>query len=135
MNHWLVKTDPETYSWDDFKEEGKTSWDGVRNYAARIHLRNMKKGDRVLIYHSGGDSDIRGLATITKEHYQDPTTKEDAWISVELKADKKLSRFVTLKEIKANKKLKDMLLIKISRLSVMPVKEEEFEEILKMATG
>ena len=133
MNYWLVKSDPDTYSWKDFKKEGSTSWDGIRNYAARLHLKAMKKGDMVLVYHSGGESEIKGLATVTKEFYQDPTTKEDAWVSVGLKAGKELPRVVSLSEIKQNAKLKNMLLLKISRLSVMPVTEEEYESILEMS--
>ncbi len=131
-NYFLAKTDPETYSWDDFEKDKITSWDGIRNYAARNHMKAMKKGDIVLIYHSGGESSIKGLATVTKEAYQDPTTDETAWISVELKAGKKLKNEITLKQVKANSKLKNMLLIKISRLSVMPVNESEFNEIISM---
>ncbi len=134
MKHWLIKTDPDTYSWDDFKKEGETSWDGIRNYAARLHLMAMKKGDKVLVYHSGGESEIKGLATITKEFYEDPTTKEDAWVSVGVKAGKSLKNPVSLAEIKKTKKLQNMLLIKISRLSVMPVTEEEYATILEMSS-
>jgi predicted RNA-binding protein with PUA-like domain len=134
MRYWLVKTDPDTYSWEHFAAEKETSWDGIRNYAARNHMRDMKKGDKVLVYHSGGESEIRGLATVTRESYQDPTTDETAWLSVGLKAGKKLKKAVTLAAIKLNKKLRNMMLIKISRLSVMPVTEEEYEEILKMSS-
>ena len=133
MNHWLVKTDPETYSWEDLKKEGNTSWDGIRNYAARNHLKAMKKGDKVLVYHSGGECEIRGLATITKEFYQDPTTEENAWVSVGLKAINAFKNNVSLQEIKKNSKLKNMLLIKISRLSVMPVEEDEYNTIVSMS--
>ena len=132
MNHWLVKTDPDTYKWDDLKKDGTTSWDGIRNYAARLHLRAMKKGDKVLVYHSGGESEIKGLATISKECYQDPTTKED-WVSVGLKAGKTLSRGITLKEIKSAAGLKNMVLLKISRLSVSPVTEDEYNLIIKLS--
>ena len=135
MNHWLVKTDSETYSWEDFKKEGSTSWDGIRNYAARNHLKAMKKGDKVLVYHSGGICVIIGIATVTKEFYQDPTTEENAWVSVGLKANNALKNTVSLQQIKKNSKLKNMLLIKISRLSVMPVLEEEFNTILEMSQG
>ncbi len=133
MLYWLIKTDPDTYSWDDLKKDGETSWDGIRNYAARLHLRGMKKGDKILVYHSGGESEIRGLAVVSREFYQDPTTKDDAWISVGVKAGKELKKPVSLSEIKKNKKLKDMLLIKISRLSVMPVTEDEYNTILEMS--
>jgi len=133
MNYWLVKSDPDTYSWMDLVKDKETSWDGIRNYAARLHLRAMKKGDIVLVYHSGGESTIVGTATVTKEFYQDPTTKDDAWVSVGLKAGKSLKKPISLSEIKSNKKLKDIKLIKISRLSVMPLTEGEYEEILKMS--
>lgn len=132
-NYFLTKTDPETYSWNDFEKDKITSWDGIRNYAARNHMKSMKKGDIILMYHSGGESSIKGLAIVTKEAYQDPTTDEIAWISVELKAGKKLKNEITLKQVKANSKLKNMLLIKISRLSVMPVSENEFNEIISMS--
>ncbi len=133
MNYWLIKTDPETYSWDDLKKESSTSWDGIRNYAARNHMKAMKNGDKVLVYHSGGESEIRGLATVTKEFYQDPTTEEIAWVSVGIKANNSLKKNISLQEIKKNNKLKNMLLIKISRLSVMPVSEDEFNTIVELS--
>jgi predicted RNA-binding protein with PUA-like domain len=133
MNYWLVKSDPDTYSWQDFLKDKETSWDGIRNYAARLHLRGMKKGDKVFVYHSGGESAVMGTATVTKEFYQDPTTSDEAWVSVGLKAGKPLKKQVTLYDIKSNKKLKEIKLIKISRLSVMPLTEGEYEEILKMS--
>lgn len=133
MNYWLVKSDPDTYAWSDLLKDGKTSWDGVRNYAARIHLRAMKKGDKVLVYHSGGESMVLGIASVSKEFYQDPTTKDEAWISVELKAEKSLKQPVTLQQIKSEKKLANIALIKISRLSVMPVTPDEYHKILEMA--
>jgi predicted RNA-binding protein with PUA-like domain len=133
MNYWLVKSDPDTYSWEDLLKEKETSWDGIRNYAARLHLRAMKKGDNVLVYHSGGESAVMGTAKVSKESYQDPTTKDDAWVSVGLKAGKALKKPITLSEIKTNKKLKDIKLIKISRLSVMPLTESEYDEILSMS--
>ncbi len=132
MKYWLVKSDPDTYSWDDLVKDKETSWDGIRNYAARNHMRDMKKGDTVIVYHSGGESALKGLATVTKEFYRDPTTEESAWVSVKLKAGKALKKAITLTEIKSNKKLKDMMLIKISRLSVMPVTEAEYTEIMNM---
>lgn len=133
MNHWLVKSDPETYSWHNLVNDGSTSWDGVRNYAARNHMKGMKKGDKVLVYHSGGESSVVGIATVQKEFYQDPTTNEDAWVSVFLKAEKPLKKPVTLSQIKVDKRLKNMLLVKIGRLSVMPVTAEEFDVILEMS--
>ena len=132
MNYWLVKSDPDTYSWHDLLKDGSTSWDGVRNYAARNHMKGMKKGDKVLVYHSGGESIVIGIATVQKEFFQDPTTDETAWVSVNLKADKALKKPVTLAQIKSDKLLKNMLLVKIGRLSVMPVKEEEFELIVEL---
>ncbi len=132
MNYWLVKSEPETYSWNDLVKDESTSWDGVRSYAARNHLKGMKKGDKVLYYHSGGESAIVGIATVAKEFFQDPTTEEDAWVSVMLKSGKPLKTPVTLSKIKADKRLKNMLLVKIGRLSVMPVTEDEFETILEM---
>ncbi len=130
--YWLVKSDPETYGWKEFQKEKKTSWDGIRNYAARIHLKAMKSGDAVLFYHSNKDAGVVGLAKVTKTFYPDPTAKEEGWISVELQCIKELIKPVSLASIKAEKSLKDMHLIKISRLSVTPVTEAEFSTILKM---
>ena len=132
MNYWLAKSEPETYSWSDLLKDGTTSWDGVRNYAARNHLKGMKKGDKVFFYHSGGESAIVGIATVTKEFYQDPTTDEIAWVSVQLKAEKPMKKPVTLAQVKADKRLKNMFLVKIGRLSVSPVTPAEFEAILEM---
>jgi predicted RNA-binding protein with PUA-like domain len=130
--YWLVKSDPETYGWTEFSKDKKTSWDGVRNYAARIHLKAMKKGDDVLFYHSNKDAGVVGTAKVTKEFYPDPTAKEEGWVSVELQCGKPLKKPVSLTAIKAEKKLKDMLLIKIGRLSVSPVTAEEFDTVVKM---
>ena len=124
--YWLVKSDPEEYSFENLLKDGKASWDGIRNYAARNHMKAMKKGDKVLVYHSGGISAVVGTATVTKAFYRDPTADDDTWVSVELKAGRALEKPVTLAEIKKDKRLKDMILLKISRLSVMPVTEEEF---------
>ncbi len=130
--YWLVKSDPETYGWPEFNKDKKTSWDGIRNYAARIHLKAMKRGDDVLFYHSNKDAGVVGIAKVTKEFYPDPTAKEEGWVSVELQCIKALKNPVPLSAIKADKKLKDMQLVKISRLSVSPVTATEFETILKM---
>lgn len=130
--YWLVKSDPDTYGWKEFADEKITSWDGIRNYAARIHLKAMKKGDEVLFYHSNKEAGVAGIAKVTKEFYPDPTAKEDGWVSVELQCGKALKKFVPLSAIKAEKKLQQMLLIKISRLSVMPVTKDEFDTVLKM---
>ena len=132
MAYWLVKSDPETYGWQEFSSDKKTSWDGIRNYAARLHLKAMKKGDDVLFYHSNKDAGVIGTAKVTKEFYPDPTSKEEGWVSVELQYVKPLKKLVTLAEIKAEKKLKDMALVKISRLSVSPVTATEYATILKM---
>ena len=132
MAYWLVKSDPQTYGWKEFSKDKKTSWDGIRNYAARIHLKAMKEGDEVLFYHSNKDAGVVGVAKVTKEFYPDPTSKDEGWVSVELQCIKPLKKNVLLSEIKSEKKLRDMLLIKISRLSVMPVTDGEFETILQM---
>lgn len=133
MAFWLVKTEPSSYSWDQFEKDGSTSWDGVRNYAARNHLRAMKKNDNVLYYHSMDATEIVGIAKVTKEAYQDPTSKEDTWISVELEPVKRLKKPVSLAAVKKHPGLKDMALVKISRLSVQPVTEKEWEIILEMS--
>ena len=133
MAYWLVKSEPSAYSWDQFTKEKQTVWSGVRNYAARLHLNTMKKGDEVLFYHSNEGLDIVGLAKVSKEAYQDPTTDEVRWVAVDLKVYKKLKKPVSLDEIKKNKRLAKMALIRISRLSVQPVSDEEFKIIMEMA--
>ena len=132
MAHWLVKSEPDAYSWQQLVKDKETSWDGVRNYAARLHLRNMKKGDEVFYYHSNEGTDIVGIAKVSKEFYQDPTTDDDRWVSVQLKPVKALKKSVTLTDIKANKKLQNMALVRIGRLSVQPVTDEEWDEVLEM---
>ena len=132
MNYWLVKSDPDEYGWEHLAKDKKTDWTGIRNYAARNHIRGMKKGDLVLFYHSGEVSSVVALAKVTREAFQDPTTKEDAWSAIELSAIKPFKEAVSLSTIKATPALKDMLLVKISRLSAMPVREEEFKKILEM---
>lgn len=132
MNYWLVKSEPSTYSWSDLVRERATSWDGVRNYTARNNLKQMQKGDLVLFYHSVKETAIFGLAKVTKEHYPDPTTEDDRWVSVQLEAVKALKKPVTLETIKAHANFDDMALVKYSRLSVQPVKDFEFEAVLKM---
>jgi len=133
MAHWLVKSEPDAYSWQQLVKDKETSWDGVRNFAARIHLKNMKKGDEVFYYHSNEGTDIVGIAKVSKEFYQDPTTDDDKWVSVMLKPVKALKKPVSLAEIKANKKLQNMALVRIGRLSVQPVTDEEWNIILEMA--
>ena len=133
MAYWLVKSEPFKYSWAQFEKDGQTFWDGVRNYAARNNLRSMKKGDQVFFYHSNEGLEIVGIAKVVKEAYQDPTTDEEAWVVVDLKPVKKLKKPVSLKEIKAEKSLQNMDLLRLGRLSVGAVKEEEWEVIMKMA--
>ena len=131
---WLLKQEPSSYSWSDFVQEGKTSWTGVRNYAARNNLRRMQKGDEVLFYHSGEEKAVVGIAKVARSAYQDPTAKEGDWATVDLAPVKPLRQPVTLREIKGNSRLKGILLVRQSRLSVMPLTESDFCEILKMST-
>ena len=133
MSYWLVKSEPSAYSWDQFVKDGKTFWNGVRNYAARNNLKAMKKGDEVLFYHSNEGLEIVGIARVIKEHYQDPTTKEEAWVVVDLKPVKKLKKPVPLADLKKDKRLADMDLIRLGRLSVQTVKESEWKVIMEMA--
>ncbi|MEO6054393.1 MAG: EVE domain-containing protein [Chthoniobacterales bacterium] len=133
MNYWLVKQEPEAYSWSDFVRDGKTAWTGVRNYQARIHLRTMKTGDRVFFYHSVTDKAVVGIAEVSREAYPDATATEGEWVCVDLKPVKALKSPVTLEQIKATTELKDIGLIRQSRLSVMPLGKKEFDVILGMA--
>jgi predicted RNA-binding protein with PUA-like domain len=133
MNYWLVKSEPFKYSWDTFVKDKKAVWDGVRNYAARNNMRAMKKGDLVYFYHSNEGLDIVGIAKVVKEAYQDPTTADTAWSVVEIAPFKKLKRSVTLAEIKADKKLEGIQLVRLSRLSVASIKPEEFDRILELS--
>lgn len=133
MNYFLVKSEPETYSWQQFSKDGKTMWEGVRNYAARIHLRAMKTGDLVLFYHSGEERSVMGISKVVKEAYQDPTTKED-WSVVDLAVHSALHKPVPLSAIKAEKKLKNIYLVRQGRLSVMPLEKNEFDLIVKMGS-
>lgn len=135
MNYWLVKSEPEKYSWDKFVEDGRTFWDGVRNYAARNNLRGMQEGDLVLFYHSNEGKEIVGIAKVVKEAYQDPTTDDTNWVVVELSPVEKLKKPVTLAQIKADENLKDIQLVKLSRLSVASIKPEEFDYILKLGNS
>lgn len=132
MAHWLVKSEPSVYSYDQLEKEKETRWDGIRNYAARLHLRAMKKGDTALFYHSNEGLNIVGIAKISKEAYQDPTTKDD-WSAVDIQPFKKLKKPVSLDDIKKEKSLANMALVRIGRLSVQPVTDKEFETIMKMA--
>lgn len=132
MNYWLVKSEPFKYSWDDLVKDGSTYWDGVRNYQARNNLKAMKKGDLVLYYHSNEGREVVGVAKVTKEFYQDPTTEDDRWVVVDVEPVNKLNNPVTLADIKQESRLEDIPLVTQSRLSVMPVTKKHFDAILKM---
>ena len=132
MAHWLIKSDPETYSFERMKKEKKTNWDGVHNYAARNFMKAMKKGDLAFFYESmNGEPSIVGIVKVSKEHYQDPTTTE-SWVWVDFEYVEDMKRPVTVKEVKASKKLAQMALVRISRLSVQPVSDEEWNEVIGM---
>lgn len=133
MAYWLVKSEPSAYSWEQLEKDKQTSWDGVRNYAARNHLRSMKKGDLVLYYHSNEGLAVVGIAKVAKEAYQDPTTKEEAWVTVDLQPHKKLKTPVALDVIKKDKRLAEMALVRIGRLSVQPVTDKEWKVIMELA--
>ena len=133
MNYWLVKSEPESYSWSQFVKDGGTAWTGVRNFQARNNLRAMKKGDQVCFYHSVNEKQIVGLARVAREFYPDPTAEEGDWSCVGLAPVKALARPVTLAEIKADKILSTMPLLKQSRLSVTPLTPQQFERLLKLA--
>ena len=133
MNFWLVKQEPTKYNWDEFVQDKETYWDGVRNYQARNNLKAMKKGDYTFFYHSVSDKKIMGVARVVKEFYQDPTTSDKNWVVVDLKPVKALEKQVSLEQIKSQKNLQDIALVKQSRLSVLPLTEKEFKIILKMA--
>ena len=130
--YWLVKTEPETYSWDDLVRDRRTGWTGVRNYAARIHLKAMRAGDEVFIYHSGESKSVVGVARVTKAAYPDPTADEPGWVAVELAPVIPLPQPVTLGQIKADAALAQIGLVRQGRLSVMPLKPAEFARIGKL---
>ncbi len=131
MNYWMVKQEPEAYSFDDLLEDGKTDWTGVRNFQARNNLRAMRRGDRVLFYHSVSEKAVVGLAEVSREEFPDPT--DEKWIAVELAPVEKFARPVTLDAIKADESLSNIALIKQSRLSVMPLADVEFEAIIELS--
>jgi len=128
MNYWLMKTEPSTFSWDDLMRDKKAVWDGVRNFQARNNLKAMKKGDLAFIYHSMDDKAVVGIAEITRENFPDP--KDNDWTAVEIKPVKKLKNPVSLGTIKQEKRLSNMVLVKNSRLSVQPVRKEEFDYVI-----
>lgn len=133
MNYWLVKTEKSAFSYDDLEKNGRTDWDGVRNYQARNNLKAMETGDLSLIYHSVNDREVVGIAKITSSFYQDPTTDDDRWVAVEMKPHQRLKKCVSLKEIKATPELENIALVKHSRLSVMPLEKEAFDKIVAMS--
>lgn len=133
MAYWLVKSEPSVYSWDQLVAEKQTVWSGVRNYAARINLRAMKKGEEVLYYHSNEGVEIVGIAKVVKEAYQDPTTDDDRWVAVDIKPVRKLKKPVSLEVLKKDKRFANMDLVRLGRLSVQTVKEEEWKMIMEMA--
>ncbi|MBT2563919.1 EVE domain-containing protein [Pedobacter sp. ISL-68] len=134
MNHWLVKSEPFKYSWEKFNQDGRTFWDGVRNYQARNNLKAMKEGDLVLFYHSNEGKNVVGIAKVVREFYQDPTTDDTNWVVVDLSPVESLKNPVSLEQIKAEPSLVDISLVRQGRLSVMPLKAAEFDKILEMGS-
>jgi predicted RNA-binding protein with PUA-like domain len=134
MQYWLVKSEPHKYSWEQFNKDGRTMWDGVRNFAARNNLRSMKEGDLVFFYHSNEGKEIVGIAKVVKESYPDPTTDDPNWVVVDLSPVETLKKPVTLEQVKAEPSLKTLELVRLGRLSVSAVKPEEFDKILQMAS-
>ena len=132
MNYWLLKTEPETFSWNDLVRDKKASWDGVRNFQARKNLKEMKKGDQAFIYHTGDEKAVVGISTVIREGY--PEAKEPNWIAVDLAPDKALKTPVSLARIKQDKALQQMVLVKVARLSVQPVSKAEFERVIELST-
>ena len=135
MNYWLMKSEPGAYSWDDLVKDGRTHWDGVRNFQARNNMKAMKEGDLALYYHSVNEKSAVGIAKIVKEYYQDPTTDDERWVVVDIVPVEKFKKPVTLAEIKAEERLSQMVLVNNSRLSVQPVRKEEFDLVVGMGQG
>ena len=133
MKYWLLKSEPDAWSWDNQVKESASMWDGVRNYQARNNLKEMKKNDLCFFYHSVTERSIIGIVKVVKEYYPDPTDKTGRFVVVDVKATKKLKNPVSLDQIKENSKLKDIALVKQSRLSVMPLKKTEWEIIIQMS--
>jgi predicted RNA-binding protein with PUA-like domain len=133
MKYWLMKTEPDTFSWDDLVRDKNATWDGVRNYAARNFMKEMKKGDKVLIYHSNEGKEVVGIATVKAEARQDPTTDDDRWVAVDVVPDKPLKHPVTLVQIKADERLSHIGLVRQGRLSVMPLTEDDYNIILQLS--
>lgn len=135
MNYWIVKTEPGAYSWQDLEKDGGTPWDGVRNYQARNNLKEMKKGDLVLVYHSVKQKEVVGISKVTKEYFQDPTTEDDRWVAVQLEPIEELKNPVSLATIKGDKALQEIKLVKQSRLSVIPINKKDYDRILELSKG
>ena len=135
MKYWLLKSEPDAWSWDNQVKEGTSMWDGVRNYQARNNLKEMKKNDLCFFYHSVTERSIVGIVKVVKEYYPDPTDKTGRFVVVDLKATKKLKNPVSLDQIKENSKLKDIALVKQSRLSVMPLTKKEWDEVINMSSN
>jgi len=135
MNYFLVKSEPFKYSWEQFNKDGETFWDGVRNYQARNNLKAMKKGDLVLFYHSNEGKEVVGIAKVVKEYYQDPTTDDERWVVVDLAPVETFKTPVTLETVKADPLLQDIALVRQGRLSVMPLKAEEFDRIVELGNA
>ncbi len=133
MAYWLIKSEPFKYSWQKFEEEGRTFWDGVRNYQARNNLKAMKEGDLLLWYHSNEGLEMVGIAKLVKEFYQDPTTEDPNWVVVEVSPLKRLSKPVSLAQVKADVRLSQMALVRLGRLSVQPVTEDEWNVIMELS--
>lgn len=133
MAYWLIKSEPFKYSWQKFEEEGRTYWDGVRNYQARNNLKAMKEGDLLLWYHSNEGLEMVGIAKLVKEFYQDPTTEDPNWVVVEVSPLKRLSKPVSLAQVKADVRLSQMALVRLGRLSVQPVTEDEWNVIMELS--
>lgn len=133
MNYFLLKTEPSVYSYSQLVKEGKAIWDGIRNYAARLHLNAMKKGDKVFVYHTGNEKQIVGMAQVSKTAFPDPTDKTGEWVAIELAPVETLKKPVPLTVVKADTRLKNMALVRIGRLSVMPVTKYEFETIIELS--
>lgn len=133
MNYWLVKSEPAVYSWQQLVSDGQTVWSGVRNYAARLHLNAMKNRDKVMFYHSSHELAIVGIAKVIRQAYQDPTTTDNRWVAVDIAPEKQLKKPVTLKVIKTHKQLKNIGLVRIGRLSVMPLTKQEFNIITQLS--
>lgn len=133
MAYWLIKSEPFKYSWEQFEKDKSTFWDGVRNYAARNHLRTMKKGDQAFWYHSNEGLEIVGIAKVIKEAYPDPTADDETWSAVDFAPFKKLKKPVGLAQIKTDKRLANMALVRLGRLSVQPVTDEEWQIIMELS--